>query len=89
MAEKSKNKPAPPELSPFLFPVILAVMGVWFFYDGWLSTEPDMQDHLMFNRVGSVILIPWAIVDFFRTWRKEKEHKAQSAVKNNATLDDN
>ena len=89
MVDQNKSKPAPPEISPYLFPVLLAVIGIWFFYDGWLSTEPDMQEHLMFNRVGSVILLPWAVIDFFRTWRSENEYKRQIAVKNDVTLDDN
>ena len=89
MADQSKSKPAPPEISPYLFPVALAIMGIWFFYDGWLSTDPDMLEHLMFNRVGSAILLPWAVVDFIRTWRAENEYKRQIAVKNDATLDDN
>lgn len=85
MADQNKSKSAPPEISPYLFPVILAGMGIWFFYDGWLSTAPDMQEHLTFNRVGSVILLPWAIIDFYRTWRAEKEYKRQSAVKKDET----
>lgn len=89
MADQSKSKPAPPEISPFLFPILLAGIGIWFFYDGWLSTDPDMQKHLMFNRVGSAILLPWAAIDFYRTWRSEKEYKRQLAAKNDAIVDDN
>lgn len=89
MAEQSKSKPVPPEISPYLFPVALALMGAWFSYDGWFSAEPDMQEHLIFNRVGSAILLPWAVVDFFRTWRAENEYKRKIVVKNDVTLDDN
>ena len=89
MTDQSKNKLAPPEISPYLFPAALAIMGIWFFYDGWLSADPEMQEHLMFNRVGSVILLPWAIIDFFRTRRAENEYKKQIVAKNDATLDDN
>jgi len=87
MADQSedKSKSGPPEISPYIFPVLLAIIGIWFFYDGWLSTEPDMQEHLMFNRVGSVILLPWAVVDFFRTRRSENEYKREIAVKNDET----
>lgn len=70
----SDKKPAPPQISPYLFPFMLFCFGLWFFYDGWISTDPDMQEHLMFNRVGSVILLGWAVIDFFRTHRIEKEY---------------
>ncbi len=89
MADKKKNKSGPPEINPFVFPIALAIMGIWFFYDGWLSTDPDMQGHLMFNRIGSGILLPWAVIDFFRTWRSEKEYRKKIVVTNIATLDDN
>ncbi len=89
MADQTKNKPSPPEISPYIFPLALAGMGLWFSYDGWLSTDPDMQEHLMFNRVGSVILLPWAVIDFFRTWRSENQYKKTLSVKEDSTVDDN
>lgn len=73
----SDKKPAPPQISPYLFPIGLFCFGLWFFYDGWISTNPDMQEHLMFNRIGSAILLPWALIDFFRTHKSEKEYKAR------------
>lgn len=73
--EQKKTRPAPPEISPFLFPLILALMGVWCFYDGWFTTDPEMQEHLMFNRVASGILLPWALIDFIRTRKRENAEK--------------
>lgn len=67
----------PPQISPYLFPFGLLCFGLWFFYDGWISTDPDMQEHLMFNRVGSVILLPWAVIDFLRTRKGERAYKAR------------
>lgn len=75
MPEKPKDRSAPPEISPYIFPLILAVMGAWCFYDGWLSVNPDMQEHVLFNRVGSGILLPWALLDFIRTRRQAKNEK--------------
>jgi hypothetical protein len=34
-----------------------------------------MQEHLMFNRVGSAILLPWAVIDFIRTRKREREYR--------------
>ncbi len=71
----------PPQISPYLFPFGLFCFGLWFFYDGWISTNPDMQEHLMFNRVGSAILLPWAVIDFIRTHKAEREYKKREQAK--------
>ena len=72
--EPAKKEPAkPPEISPFVFPVILAAMGIWCLYDGFFSTNPEMQEHLLFNRVLGGVLLPWALIDFYRTFRSEKK----------------
>lgn len=81
MSHKKINEP--PEISPYLFPIILAAIGVWCFYDGFITTDVEMQKHQLFNRVAAGILIPWSIVDFIRTRRKEKEY----ALKKNLTED--
>lgn len=76
MVEEKKEKPAPPEFGPYFFPAVLAIMGLWCLYDGWFSTDPDMQEHLTFNRIGSVVLLAWAAIDFVRTRRAEKDEKS-------------
>lgn len=85
--QKEKQSP-PPEISPYLFPAILAVMGVWCFYDGWLTSSPDMQDHLLFNRVASGILLPWALLDFLRTRRLIAREKTAELEKSSQNHDD-
>ncbi len=69
MADKKPAKAAP-EISPYVFPILLAAFGLWCFYDGWLSTNPEMQEHALFNRVGSVVLLPWAAYDYWRIRRR-------------------
>ena len=69
----------PPSISPYVFPLLLAVFGLWCFYDGWISSDPDMQKHLLFNRISSGVLLSWAFVDFLRTWRLEKTAKEHDA----------
>ncbi len=71
----SSEEKKPPPLSPYLFPTLLAMFGAWCFYDGWLNTDPEMMEHALFNQVGSAILIPWAIYDFFKTKKIEKQYK--------------
>ncbi len=72
MTSPEENKPPP--ISPFLFPILLALFGIWCFYDGWLNTDPDME-YALFNQVASAILIPWAIIDFIRTRKLEKQYR--------------
>jgi hypothetical protein len=37
--------------SAIIFPFL-----IWFIRDGWFNDDPKMQEHLMFNRIGSVVL---------------------------------
>lgn len=68
---------------------MLALMGAWCFYDGWLSSDPEMLEYATFNRIGSVALLTLAIVDVIRTRASEKneklkEEEQQSSTKNDA-----
>lgn len=67
---------APPPISPYLFPLILAGFGLWCLYDGWISTDLEMQKHLLFNRIASVVLLVWAAADFYRTRKRELAERA-------------
>lgn len=80
---KEKQQAKPPEISPFVFPAILAFFGIWCLYDGWLTADPEMQKHLLFNRIAGGILVPWAIIDFIRTWKKEQKYKKDSLERKN------
>jgi len=74
-----QRPPAPPQISPYVFPVLLAGFGLWCFYDGWLTGDPEMLKHQLFNRIASGVLLTWAILDFIRT---RKRDKAEQAAKN-------
>ncbi len=89
MTGSYKEKPAPPIIGPFVFPTLLAAMGAWCFYDGWLSANSEMQEHLVFNRVASVVLLTWALVDFIRTRRSEREHNQKLSEEDDETGKDN
>ena len=49
----SDRKPAPPQISPYVFPAILAGFGLWCAYDGWLTADPEMLKHQLFNRIAA------------------------------------
>lgn len=71
---------APPQISPYVFPVLLAGFGLWCLYDGWISVDPDMLKHQTFNRIASGVLLLWAGLDFIRTRRQEKAEAETNAA---------
>lgn len=66
MSLSKKDIPKPPPMSPYIFTILLLFFGLWCFYDGWLTSDIDMQKHALFNRVLSIILLPWSVYDFFK-----------------------
>ena len=74
------RKPAP---SPYLLSLILFLMGIWFFYDGFLNEEfiekhPD-DATLKFNRYGAFVLFALAGIDFYRMRKAEQARAARRA----------
>jgi hypothetical protein len=63
-----------PEISPYVFPVLLAAFGLWGFYDEWLTSNSEMQEHLLFNRIASGVLLPWAAYDFLKVRKYERKN---------------
>lgn len=69
MASENSNPQDPgddrdgPELAPtpldhpLFLPVLFAGVTVWFGYDAYFTTDPDMLEHLDFNRYGFRVLI--------------------------------
>ncbi|NOX34089.1 MAG: hypothetical protein GXP56_10195 [Deltaproteobacteria bacterium] len=74
---KKNEKSAVPQMSPYVFTFLLIGFGAWCFWDGFLTTDPEMLEHASFNKVLSVILLPWGIYDFFKI-RKRQKNKKQS-----------
>lgn len=75
MTTEENKSPHPPRMSPYVFTVLLMGFGLWCFWDGWLTTDPEMAEHALFNQVLSVILIPWAIWDFYKVRKRSKTKK--------------
>jgi len=78
-SDTEKKPPKPPEISPYVFPALLAGFGLWCFYDGWLTTNVEMLEHQLFNRVVAGILLPWAVYDFLKVRKYERKHKKDGA----------
>lgn len=66
--EEPEYAPTPFD-GPYVVPVLLAGMAVWFFYDGWFNPEIKSVD---FNRWGSGVLAIAAVITGFRAWREER-----------------
>lgn len=75
MEKGNKDRPKPPQLNPYVFTILLVAGGLWCFYDGWLTTDPDMLEHATFNRVLSVILLCWGAYDFFKLRLQQKKNQ--------------
>jgi hypothetical protein len=58
--EPQKQAPQGPPPTPFDHPLFLPVLlfagMLWFGYDGWIETDPDMLEHRTFNRGGFAVL---------------------------------
>ena len=78
--EMTKNEDNAPQISPYVFTVLLAVFGFWRFYDGWISADPAMQKHYLINRLVSAVLLPWAGIDFWRVWNYKRKHDTADPV---------
>jgi hypothetical protein len=66
------KKPArkPPEISPYLLTWVLAGFGLWCLYDGFLTTDANMQKYLWFNRGMGILLTTAAVWDYLRMRKK-------------------
>src|SRR5260221_12899604 len=56
-AQPQRRRPTAVEVrkSHGIYAVITMALLIWFVRDGWFNAEPKMQEHLLFNRSGSVI----------------------------------
>jgi hypothetical protein len=66
--------PPPFEARQYLFTLVLLGLGLWCARDGWFSADPEMQEHLLFNRSGAVLFLTWGALDGWRMRRKEVAH---------------
>ncbi len=73
--EKENNKVSPPQMSPYVFTILLIGFGLWCSWDGWLTNDPEMLEHATFNRVLSAVLLPWGVYDFFKIRKKQRNIK--------------
>lgn len=85
-----EKKPAPPpKLSApearkkyGIRSLILGVLFVWFAYDGWINQDPEMLEHVGFNRIGAMILgigLVYSLVMFISAALAVQREQSQSS----------
>ena len=61
---------------PAFLPVLLWALAIWFGYDGWINQDPEMLEHLSFNRWGFGVLVlagTYYTIQSLRERRAERE----------------
>ena len=59
---------------PAFLPVLLWGLAVWFGYDGWINKDPEMLEHVAFNRWGFGILV---VLGIYFTAQSLREARAR------------
>ncbi len=65
---------------PAFLPVILWGLSIWFGYDGWFNDDPDMQEHISFNRWGFGALVIAGIYFTIQAVREIREERERGDV---------
>ena len=76
--EDEDDEASSPFDHPYFLPVLLWALAAWFGYDGWINQDPDMLEHLAFNRWGFAALAT-AGVYFTVQAIREKRAEAENA----------
>jgi len=86
-ARERRGPPPNPLYHPLFLPVLLVAFMLWFFWDGFLTSDPDMLKHQTFNRVSFVVtlllclrVVPRGIREF-----REERGTAKSSTNPSAT----
>jgi hypothetical protein len=74
-----RGPPPNPLYHPLFLPVLLVAFSLWFFWDGFITSDPDMQKHQLFNRIsfGVTALLCLRVVP--RGLREFKEDREAAA----------
>jgi len=78
-AAERRGPPPNPLYHPLFLPVLLVAFSLWFGYDGFLTTDPEMLEHQTFNRIMFAIMLPLCLWMVPRGIREFREDQAQAA----------
>ena len=77
-AAQRRGPPPNPLYHPLFLPVLMVGFMLWFFWDGFITTDPEMLEHQTFNRVffGITLLFSLRFVPRgIREFREEREER--------------
>jgi hypothetical protein len=78
-AVEDEESPPTPFDHPLFLPVLLFAGMLWFGYDGWIETDPEMVEHRSFNRIGFAVLTVLTAWFGYKGWG---EYKAERSAEN-------
>jgi len=80
-----RGPPPNPIHHPLFLPVLLVAFTLWFGFDAFLTTDPEMQEHQTFNRIMYLVMqpicfraVPRGITEFFEEQRSAARTQAGS-----------
>ena len=71
-SEEDEFAPTPFD-GPYLLPVVLFGLAMWFGYDGWINEDASLQQWWWFNQGGAVLFAVWGAWLFFRAVRERAD----------------
>jgi hypothetical protein len=80
-----RGPPPNPLYHPLFLPVLLIAFSLWFGYDGFLTSDPDMLKHQTFNRIMFGIMLPICLWMVPRGIKEFREEQAQAANKHSGS----
>jgi hypothetical protein len=80
-----RGPPPNPLYHPLFLPVLLIAFSLWFGYDGFITSDPDMLEHQTFNRVMFAIMLPICIWMVPRGIREFRADQAAAAKKHSGS----
>jgi hypothetical protein len=78
-----RGPPPNPLYHPLFLPVLMIAFSLWFGYDGFLTTDPEMLEHQTFNRVMFFVMFPlclWMVPRGIKEFREDQANAAKKQV---------
>ena len=78
-----RGPPPNPIHHPLFLPVLLVAFTLWFGFDGFLTTDPEMLEHRAFNRIMYLVMqpiclraVPRGLAEFLEDQQAERAAQA-------------
>ena len=75
-----RGPPPNPLYHPLFLPVLLVAFTLWFGYDAFLTTDPEMLEHRTFNRIMYLVMQPICLRAVPRGIREFLEDQQEAAT---------